>query len=65
MSQYVVFDGVKSVTSICAIAVQKSSVVEPLLFLLFVNHFPKFSEHGKITMFSDDNSCVCSGTTIN
>lgn len=51
--KYVVFDGIKSITSSFSIGIPHCSTLGALSFLLFVNDFFQVSEHDKIT-FADE-----------
>ena len=58
--QYVSLQGVKSEKRIITRGVPQGSCLGPLLFLIFINDFPKSKSFFKFTLFADDSTLTCS-----
>ena len=52
--------GMKSEKRIITRGVPQGSVLGPLLFLVFINDFPKSNPFFKFTLFADDSTLTCS-----
>ena len=63
-SQYVSLDGINSDTKPINRGVPQGSVLGPLLFLVYINDFPKCSKFFKFTIFADDSTLTSKFTNI-
>ena len=57
--QYVCLNGISSELRVCTHGVPQGSILGPLLFLLFINDFPKCNSFFKFTLFADDSNLLC------
>ena len=57
--QYVSLNGKSSETQTISCGVPQGSILGPLLFLIFINDFPKCSSFFKFTLFADDSKLSC------
>ena len=60
MKQFMSLNGHNSQLSTIKSGVPQGSILDPLLFLIFINDFPNCSIFFKFTLFADDSSLTCS-----
>ena len=57
--QYVYFNGSKLKTKAISLGVPQSSIMGPLLFLIYLNDLPSVSHVFKMIMYADDTTLYC------
>jgi len=62
--QYTLFNSKQSSLRTVTCGVPQGSILGPLLFLLYVNDFPKASNNITTILFADDANCFTSGANI-
>ena len=58
-SQYVSINGINSNLSAISFGVPQGSILGPILFLIYINDFPKISTFFKFNLFADDSTLSC------
>ena len=61
---YVEIEGIKSGERVLDVGIQQSSILGPILFLLYVNDLPLVSKSFKTTLFADDTTFTNSHTNL-
>ena len=62
--QYVLYNSVQSNTQSISFAVPQSSVLGPLLFLIYINDMPNSLTHSKAILFADDTTIYISSNNV-
>ena len=62
--QCVKYGGFQSRRGFIDVGVPQGSILEPVLFSIFVNDLPAVVEHSSVNMYADDTELHCSGDKI-
>ena len=66
LRSYLITNGIQSdISDLSEYGVLQGSVLEPILFLLFINDINKSLDHLIVKLFADDTNCFISGNNLN
>ena len=63
-SQFVVYNSIKSIKQLISYGVPQGSILDPLLFLIFINDFINSSKALKFILFADDSTLFASDSNL-